>query len=89
MPEAFALHQNYPNPFNPTTTITYTLAHTARVQLRVYDVQGRLVRTLLDKTLPAGSYAQPFDATGLPSGTYLYRLETPDGHQSRRMTLIR
>ena len=89
VPEAFALHQNYPNPFNPTTTITYTLAHTARVQLRVYDVQGRLVRTLLDKTLPAGSYAQPFDATGLPSGTYLYRLETPDGHQSRQMTLVR
>ena len=89
VPEAFALHQNYPNPFNPTTAITYTLAHTARVQLRLYDVQGRLVRTLLDKTLPAGSYAQPFDATGLPSGTYLYRLETPDGHQSRQMTLIR
>ena len=89
VPEAFALHQNYPNPFNPTTTISYTLGRTGRVQLRVYDVQGRLVRTLLDKTMAAGSYAQSFDATGLPSGTYLYRLDTPDGHQSRRMTLVR
>ena len=89
VPEAFALHQNYPNPFNPTTTISYSLAKTGRVQLRVYDVQGRLVRTLLDKTLAAGSYAQSFDASGLPSGTYFYRLDTPDGHQSRRMTLVR
>ena len=89
VPESFTLHQNYPNPFNPTTNITYTLARTERVTLRIYDAQGRLVQTLIDGTQPAGRHAVPFNAGHLASGSYFYRLQTTDGIQTRQMTLVR
>ncbi len=89
VPESFTLHQNYPNPFNPTTNITYTLAHTERVTLRIYDAQGRLVQTLVNGTQPAGSHAITFDAGHLASGSYFYRLHTAAGVQTRQMTLVR
>lgn len=89
VPESFTLHQNYPNPFNPTTNITYTLARTERVTLRIYDAQGRLVQTLLNGTQPAGSHAVPFNAGHLASGSYFYRLHTADGVQTRQMMLVR
>ncbi|NBC18857.1 MAG: DUF1501 domain-containing protein [Bacteroidetes bacterium] len=89
VPEAFALYQNYPNPFNPRTTITYTLSAAAPVTLRIYDAQGRLVQTLVQGTRPAGPHAVRFDAGHLPSGTYFYRLETPEGQKTRQMALVR
>jgi uncharacterized protein (DUF1501 family) len=89
VPEAFVLWQNYPNPFNPATTITYTLGQAAPVRLRVYDVRGRLVRTLVDAVQPGGAHTVSFDAERLPSGSYFYRLDTPDGSQTRQMTLVR
>ena len=87
--ETFALHQNYPNPFNPETNITYDLSQPGRVRLRIYDVQGRLVQTLIDGAQPAGQHTLRFDASHLPSGTYLYRLETAGQVQTRKMALIR
>ncbi len=89
VPESFTLHQNYPNPFNPTTNITYTLARTERVTLRIYDAQGRLVQILIDGTQPAGQHAVPFNAGHLASGSYFYRLQTSDGLKTRQMTLVR
>ncbi|MCH8959749.1 MAG: DUF1501 domain-containing protein [Bacteroidetes bacterium] len=89
IPEAFALHQNYPNPFNPQTTIPYTLLQSESVRIRVYDVRGRLLSTLVDQVQPAGQHAVTFEANRLPSGVYFYRLETPAGVQTKEMTLVR
>jgi len=89
LPALFTLEQNYPNPFNPATEIAFHLDHPAAVSLRVFDLQGRLVQTLADRSFAAGRHVLSFHAGDLPSGTYLYRLETPRGLQSRRMVLVK
>jgi hypothetical protein len=94
LPEGFALDQNYPNPFNPVTTIRYTLGSASRVNLRVYDVLGRLVRTLVQDAMPAGTFEVQWDgrtAAGaqVASGIYFYRLETDRGQQVRNMVLVK
>lgn len=91
---ALRLHQNRPNPFNPTTTIAYEIPAHGRAQLRVYDIRGRLVRTLSDGDQDAGPHQVLWmgeDLTGrqVASGVYLYRLETPHQSLSRRMVLVR
>ncbi|MBC8043114.1 MAG: T9SS type A sorting domain-containing protein [Rhizobacter sp.] len=73
-PKKFKLGQNYPNPFNPNTVINYQLSMNGEVKLKVYDVLGREVRTLVDREQAAGNYETIFDASGLASGTYFYRL---------------
>jgi uncharacterized lipoprotein YddW (UPF0748 family) len=73
-PDRFWLEQNYPNPFNPNTTISFTIQTEARTTLKVFDVLGREVATMVDANLSAGSYSLDFDGTHLPSGTYFYRL---------------
>lgn len=88
-PDSFSLAQNYPNPFNPTTTIRFEVAQSSFVSLRVFDMQGRLIDTLVSKTLPSGPHSVSFDAGNLASGMYLYRLETPQGTQSKKMMLLR
>jgi len=91
-PEEFALQQNYPNPFNPTTTIRFSIpvgtGHAPSV-LKVYDLVGREVRTLVNENLPPGNYDVRWDATGMPSGVYLYRLTAGNFSQTRKMTLVR
>jgi photosystem II stability/assembly factor-like uncharacterized protein len=87
----FRLEQNYPNPFNPTTTIRFaipvgTYGHTS---LRVYDVLGREVMVLVNEELKAGSYETTFDATGLSSGVYYYKLETKDFVSTKKLLLLR
>jgi uncharacterized protein (DUF1501 family) len=88
-PKEFNLHQNYPNPFNPSTTISYTLNRTERVRLRVFDTNGRLVRTLVDADQHAGTHEVRFDAFNLASGVYLYTLESPSFRKSMKMTLLK
>ncbi|MDX1430730.1 MAG: T9SS type A sorting domain-containing protein, partial [Rhodothermales bacterium] len=88
-PAKFTLRQNYPNPFNPTTMITYSLSEPSHVRLEVFDLQGRLVQRLADHQKGPGDYTMPFDAGNLPSGTYIYRLETNAGSVSRKMTFLR
>ena len=88
-PNEFMLDAAYPNPFNPHTTIRFGLPEPAQVRLVVYDVLGRLVRVLLDGTRVAGTHEVVFDANDLPSGTYLYRLETPQGSFVRTMLLAK
>ncbi|MEM8484405.1 MAG: T9SS type A sorting domain-containing protein [Bacteroidota bacterium] len=89
LPESFTLSQNYPNPFNPSTRISYDLQTSSDVNLSVYSIEGKLVATLVSGTQPAGSYEVAFDASGLASGLYLYRLETSHFTQTRMMSLIK
>lgn len=74
IPQSFSLAQNYPNPFNPTTEIGYRIRETGHVTLRLYDVLGREVKTLVNEKLSPGTYSVVWDASGQPSGVYYYRL---------------
>ena len=88
-PVDFSLAQNHPNPFNPTTTIEFNLPETSPVQLRVFNVQGQLVATLLDDLAEAGEHALTFNAANLPSGVYYYQLRSGQSVQSRKMILLK
>ncbi len=74
-PGEFSLSQNYPNPFNPTTSIRFQIMKSSQVELKVFDILGREVATLVDERLPAGTHETTFNAKGLASGVYLYRLQ--------------
>ncbi len=89
IPTTYALAQNYPNPFNPTTVIGFDLPHADNVKITVYDVVGREVTTLLDENVRAGSYRLRFDATGMSSGVYFYRLQAGKFLETRKMVLLR
>jgi hypothetical protein len=88
-PKAFALKGNYPNPFNPQTVIHYSVPESAHIRLLVYDVVGREVARLVDVIMEAGNHTVTFDAGRLPSGTYLYRLETPVGSFAETMVFMK
>jgi glucuronoarabinoxylan endo-1,4-beta-xylanase len=88
-PLEFRLEQNYPNPFNPSTTIHYALAQTSHVSLRVLDILGKEVATLVDRVEDAGAKSVLFDASKLASGAYIYRLQANDFIQTRKLTLAR
>jgi photosystem II stability/assembly factor-like uncharacterized protein len=89
IPEGIMLFQNYPNPFNPKTSIQYTIGNRQFVQLKVYDVLGREVATLVNEKLAAGSYEIQFDAGYLPSGVYFYTLTAAEYTSSKKMILLR
>jgi hypothetical protein len=89
IPRVFALDQNYPNPFNPTTVIRYQLPVASHVELKVYDILGREVTTLVNEQKPAGYYTVQFNAAGLASGVYFYRMKAGDFLETRKLTLIR
>ncbi len=86
---SFKLEQNYPNPFNPSTTISWQLPVDAFVSLKVYDVLGNEVASLVNEEKPAGIYEVEFDASTLSSGTYFYRLEAGSFVQTRKMILLK
>jgi hypothetical protein len=89
LPTTFDLSQNYPNPFNPTTMIRYQLPAATRVALKVFDVLGRSVRTLVDADRDAGIYSVEFNGSDLSSGVYMYRLETSKGMLQRKLLLVK
>lgn len=90
IPDNFVLYQNYPNPFNPATHIQFDLQSQTQPVLTVFDIMGReVVRLLNGQTMPAGTHVVEFDGTGLPSGVYFYRLETPQYNTTRKMMLIK
>lgn len=89
IPDIYALHQNYPNPFNPITRIDYDISKTGFVSLKVYDVLGREVRTLVNEEKVAGSYSVDFNAIDLTSGVYFYRLEADGFSDVKKMVLIK
>ncbi len=88
-PRAFHLFQNYPNPFNPTTMISYQLPRTGFVELKVYDVLGRVVATLVNKQQAAGDHEISFDGSRYSSGVYFYRLTAGDYSAVRKMIMIK
>jgi len=88
-PEAFALGQNYPNPFNPTTTISFRLAKRGDVTLKIYDMLGREISTVVSGTLPAGDHGQRWNAGELPGGVYFYRLQAGDLTETRKLVLLK
>ncbi len=92
IPDGFTLAQNYPNPFNPATTIRFTVpvvtGHVPSL-LKVYDVLGKEVATLVNEQLAAGTYQVNFDGKNLSSGTYIYRLESGSNVSTKKMTLIK
>jgi hypothetical protein len=89
LPTTFTLSQNYPNPFNPSTTIDYSLPNTSFVTLRVYDVAGRDVATLVDGIEEKGYKSVVWNASGSASGTYVYQLRAGGLVQTRKMLLLR
>jgi len=89
LPASVILHQNYPNPFNPSTTISYTMRERAHVRLSVYTLQGKEVARLVDEVKEGGTYNIVWDAAILPSGTYVYRLQSGPAVQMRMMSLIK
>jgi hypothetical protein len=88
-PDKFVLNQNYPNPFNPSTILSYNLKTDASVKLTVFNLVGQSVRVLVDGYQTAGYYEASFDATDLPAGIYLYKLQVGDYSSVKRMTLVK
>jgi hypothetical protein len=95
VPSAFSLSQNYPNPFNPTTNIKFSILSSPHaldgnlVQLKVYDVMGREVQTLVNEKLNPGTYEASFDGSTLNSGVYFYKLSVGDYTETKRLTLLK
>ncbi len=89
VPENFALLQNYPNPFNPSTKITYNIPQRSNVSLKIYDVLGKEIITLVNERKEAGTYNIQFDASKLSSGVYIYSIQAGDFLESRKMILMK
>ncbi len=89
VPDKFELSQNYPNPFNPSTKIKYQIATSNPVNLKIYDVLGNEVATLVNEVQPAGNYEVTFDASLLSSGTYFYKLQAGSLVETKKMLLLK
>jgi len=85
----YVLAQNYPNPFNPSTVIKYTIGSASHVNIKVYDITGRLVADLVNENKPAGQYNVEFRGNNLASGTYIYTITTDNFTQAKKMLLIK
>lgn len=85
----FELKQNYPNPFNPSTRINFAISNASFVNLKVYDVIGNEIATLVSEEKQAGNYEIDFDATGLPGGIYFYQIKSGSFIETRKMTLLK
>lgn len=94
IPQSYFLYQNFPNPFNPVTVIRYSIpsdikGQTSEVMLKVYDVLGNLVSTLVNENQKAGTYEVSWDAAGFPSGIYYYKIQSGNFTETKRMALIK
>ncbi|HMS33621.1 MAG TPA: T9SS type A sorting domain-containing protein [Ignavibacteria bacterium] len=89
IPEGFVLYQNYPNPFNPVTNLEFGIPDLGFVLLKVYDMLGKEVKTLVNENLKAGKYKIEFDGSNLPSGIYFYKIETGNFITTKKMLLIK
>ncbi|MCI0450359.1 MAG: SBBP repeat-containing protein [Chlorobi bacterium] len=89
IPNEFRLYNNYPNPFNPVTKIKFDLPKQSAATITVYDVSGKVIKTLVGESLGAGSYSVDFDATGLATGVYLYRITAGDFSDVKKMVLVK
>ena len=89
LPEGFKLYQNYPNPFNPSTLIGYQLSANNFVSLKIFDIAGKEISTIVNNNQPAGNYEVTFDGGGLSSGIYFYKLSAGDFSETKKMSLIK
>ncbi|MBI2428241.1 MAG: right-handed parallel beta-helix repeat-containing protein [Ignavibacteriales bacterium] len=89
IPQSYALYQNYPNPFNPTTEIRYQIPEVSHVTLKVYDIIGREVATLINETKEAGRYTMTFDGSKLSSGMYIYSLKAGSYNATKKLLLVK
>ena len=83
------MYQNYPNPFNPETTIKYAVPKTVNVELKVFDILGREVKTLVNETKNPGYYEVQLNANNLASGVYFYRLKAGEYNKTDKMLLLK
>jgi hypothetical protein len=88
-PDNFVLYQNFPNPFNPSTTIQYTISETGLVSLRIYNLLGEDVATLVNEEKPAGNHEVEFNAASLSSGLYFYKLQSGSFIEIKKMILMK
>ncbi|HVO74028.1 MAG TPA: T9SS type A sorting domain-containing protein [Ignavibacteriaceae bacterium] len=88
-PASYYLGQNFPNPFNPSTTINYTLAEHGLVTIKVYNLIGKEMTTLVNEEKPAGNYSVKFDGSSLSSGVYFYIMKAGDFTQTRKFILMK
>jgi hypothetical protein len=89
LPNHISLLQNYPNPFNPNTKIKYSIPQPSQVQLKVYDVLGNKIKTLVNEEKSAGKYEISFDASEIPSGVYFYRLKVGEFVETKKMVFVK
>jgi hypothetical protein len=89
IPSDYVLYNNYPNPFNPSTTINFSVLSSEFVTLKVFDVLGNEVAVLVDEEKPAGIYEVKFDAIGLSSGIYFYKLQAGSFVETKKMILMK
>jgi hypothetical protein len=89
VPFAYSLRQNYPNPFNPVTTIEFTLASAGKVELKIYDILGREVKTLVNDFKEQGSHRVEFNASNFASGIYFYTIKSGDFRDVKKMILVK
>jgi hypothetical protein len=85
----FVLSQNYPNPFNPSTTISFAIPSKAYVTLKVFDIMGREVATIVSEELSAGNYSRQWNAANMSSGIYFYRLQAGSYTETKKLVLLR
>ncbi|MGD8306107.1 MAG: T9SS type A sorting domain-containing protein, partial [Ignavibacteria bacterium] len=89
VPNEFQLYQNYPNPFNPQTRINFSVPEISLVSLKVFDVLGKEIATLVDEEKKAGTYEVGFDAVGLTSGIYFYKLVANNHYETKKMIILK
>ena len=89
VPAQFELSQNYPNPFNPSTTIRFSLPKETQLKIKIYNMLGELVETLAEGNYEAGYHKVTFNASSLPSGAYIYRIESDAFVQVKKMILLK
>ncbi len=89
IPADLTLEQNYPNPFNGTTIINFSIPEQSKVALKIFDILGGEVETLLNKQIEGGVHSVEFDGSSLPSGIYFYRLQSSDFTQTKKLLLLK
>ena len=89
IPDNFGISQNYPNPFNPSTNISFNIPKRSQVSLKVFDLLGREVATIVSEEMSAGSYSRTWNAVNMPSGVYFYRLQSGSFNETKKLVLLR
>ena len=89
LPAAYALQQNYPNPYNPATVIRFSVAAKQAISLQIFDITGRLVKTIINEPFAPGEHEVTWQAGHLPSGTYFMQMKSGDFVKTRKMVLLK